>query len=303
MADVVYYGCVKCSSTTGKGDPCRNKAYWLSSNQYLCGVHSKSDHSRQALPKNPNKKKDKALQLLERQKLVEEAAKKNKNEGFIGDVICVKMGMMKEVEHNDGYFKVFPNYKHQNRSDGYGCMSLSPKAMGPINHKQEGLPPAKNLENMWQGSKCFPREVGADGFPSQEFYDTRLSMYNDPIPHRHKIFIDGSIAKGNIPMYSVWVDKEGYENFLKYVESRQIYCNFYEEMAKKSQDFANLKYWKKQGYNLQICGYDGYHVTKSIDEHYKDTSRPFGHEMVLYTLLTVDNEKDYPWRKFQTLKF
>ncbi len=53
-------------------------------------------------------------------------------------------------------------------------------------------------------------------------------------------------------------------------------------------------------YNSQICGYDGYHVNKSIEEHYRDVSCPFGHELVLYSLLTTDK---YPWTKYTTEKF
>jgi hypothetical protein len=297
MASIVYYGTIKCSGVTGSQKLCRNKAYWLSNSLYLCGVHSKADQERTELPKNPNAKADRAKVMTERQKLVEEVAKKNRAKGIKGDLICVKIGMMKEVEHHDGYLKVFPNFKHQNREDGYGCMSLSPKAMGPIDHGQPGLPIAKNLENMWQGSKCFPHETGKDGNPNKEFYTTRLTMYNDPEPHRHKKFLDGSHAKGNIPNYTVWNN-----HHYQYGEARQIYCHFYEKIALKLNDFLKLKQWLEQGYNLQICGYDGYHVTKSLDEHYKDTTRPFGHEMVLYTLLTLD-KKDYPWRKYQTIIF
>jgi len=51
----------------------------------------------------------------------------------------------------------------------------------------------------------------------------------------------------------------------------------------------------EQGYNLQIVGYDGYNVDKSLKKHYSDTKKPFGHELVLYTLLTIQNPKEYPW--------
>jgi len=29
--------------------------------------------------------------------------------------------------------------------------------------------------------------------------------------------------------------------------------------------------------------------------HYLDKSKPFGHELVLYTMLVVSDSKDYPW--------
>jgi hypothetical protein len=53
----------------------------------------------------------------------------------------------------------------------------------------------------------------------------------------------------------------------------------------------------KNGYNLNIQGYDGYNVTNILG-HYYDISRPFGHELVLYTLLTEDDPLQYPWNIF-----
>lgn len=303
MADTVYHGSIKCEGTTAAGAACRNKAYWFSGDAYMCGVHSKSDPYRQALPKNPNAKADKSSLIEYRHSLECNAATKNFNEGFMGTVICTKMGMRKEVEHHDGYVKVFPNYKHQNRADGFGCASLSPMSLGPIDHGQPNLPMATNLENMFQGNKCFPREIGPDGYPKDEFYQAQLLMYEDYVPHRHKVFVDGSSARGVVPNYSVWVDPDGNEHFLEYIESRQIYCHFYEKMAQKQEDYLKLREMMMNGYNLQICGYDGYHVTRPLEEHYLDPSRPFGHELVLYTLLTVDDPNEYPWRIHQTLTF
>lgn len=77
--------------------------------------------------------------------------------------------------------------------------------MGPIKHNQPGLPPALNLENMHQSNKAFTSEIGPDGNPNQQFYSTRLAMYQDPVPHRHK----ESSGQKNAPMYSVWVKKDG----------------------------------------------------------------------------------------------
>ena len=33
-------------------------------------------------------------------------------------------------------------------------------------------------------------------------------------------------------------------------------------------------------------------------EHYTSTDRPFGHEMVLYSMLTVEDPKEYPWNQY-----
>ena len=57
--------------------------------------------------------------------------------------------------HIRGYRPVFPNDKHGPTKEGYGCPALSPKQMGPVKHSMSILPPAKNLENYHQFSKCF----------------------------------------------------------------------------------------------------------------------------------------------------
>lgn len=210
---------------------------------------------------------------------------------------------MKQPEHIDGFLKVFPNFKHQNRDDGFGCKSLSPKDMGPIDHGQPSLPIALNLENFHQGNKVFPSEVDQtdeEKEPLESFFVTQREMYLDPIPHRHK---KEAVGKNkNIPVYSIWERKDHTLVKCSYFQSRQFYCTFYERIAPTLEDFKYLQNLLEKGYNLQICGYDGYEVTQSLEEHYKDISRPFGHELVLYTLLTAKPE-DYPWRKYKTEDF
>lgn len=59
----------------------------------------------------------------------------------------------------------------------------------------------------------------------------------------------------------------------------------------------------EDGYNLRICGYDAYDPHHyNMEDCYCDISRPFGHELVLYTMLTEPEEK-WPWRKYKTFDF
>lgn len=293
-----FYGETICSATLKSGEPCKNKAYFLSNGKFLCGMHSKKDSERKELPKDPNKGEKKEQIFKEMMERCKKIAAENKKKGKKGIVICSKLRMMKEPEYKEGFLCVFPNYKHQNRKDGFGCKSLSPKDMGPVKHGQPGLPIALTIENFHQGNKVFECEIDKNRKPLKRFYETREKMYQDPVPHRHK-----EEAKGkNIPVFSVWVDKQGNEHHLSYFESRQFYCTFYERMAKKLPDFKRLRKMIDDGFNLQIVGYDAYPVTKTVEEHYKDISRPFGHELVLYTLLT-EKEENYPWRKFATFDF
>jgi hypothetical protein len=139
-------------------------------------------------------------------------------------------------------------------------------------------------------------------------------MYECKVPYRHQIkFIrdhpDLFDAKritlppeaektANQCAYSVWRMPDGTVRRFTYVESRQFYCHFYERVALASADFVRLKAMLDNGENLAICGYDAYEPTESLDTHYRDPKQPFGHELVLFTMLTVNDPTKYPWRKF-----
>ena len=42
-------------------------------------------------------------------------------------------------------------------------------------------------------------------------------------------------------------------------------------------------------------------INKALWQAYNDTSRPFGHELVLYTLLMLERKEDYPWNRYRRL--
>jgi hypothetical protein len=230
---------------------CTNNAYYECFGSLLCGVHSRKK-TRTELPKfTSSEKATQAAQAWEDELAeIEAAATENLENGRRGEVIVTKLRMMKAPDHRKGYLKVFPNFKHQGRKDGFGCRQLSPMYLGPVNHGQPGLPPSQNIENFHQGSKCFAQEVDKHGNPSQLYAKNRLEFYNDPVPHRHKFHGDDKQNK-NIPKYFVWVDKEGKEHHLSYIESRQFYCNFYERLAEQQDDYKTLQKKLKDGYAKQ----------------------------------------------------
>lgn len=41
---------------------------------------------------------------------------------------------------------------------------------------------------------------------------------------------------------------------------------------------------------------------ENIEKEYLNDKVPFGHERVLFTMLTL-NENDYPWKKYKTFNF
>ncbi len=297
-ASPVYFGQRQCEQCTA------NKAYYSYNGRYLCGVHSRKFTGKRAtLPKDPDAPAKKQRLREEREERVLEIAKANKANEQRGRVKCAKFRMMRDPEYSDGYRNVFPNYKHQNRVDGFGCKSLSPKDLGPVKHGQPGLPAALSIENYHQFGKCFPCEVDSNGDPLPMFRQRRVAAYLDPIPHRHKFSPaqmkqQAQSGNKNIPLFSLHVDSAGKERRYTYVQSRYFYCHQYELLAKQTADYAQLRQWLADGINLQIVGYDGYPVTESLQTHYEDASRPFGHELVLYSLLTIEDSGQYPWNVF-----
>jgi hypothetical protein len=326
---------------------CKRVAYYELRGKPMCGRHaSKNQPGRRQLKRNPNAEQLKHEAYQNHLKTIEAAAKANTSQptnGTVGKVDAVMMKMMKGVEQKPGWLMVFPNYKHQNRTDGYGCSALSPKSLPSI------AGGAKNLENEHQRRKVFPffaqtsktssaiaaqiraielewRDakdpvtVSADcggridkllaqlPEPLKEYKHLVTGMGQDTEPYRHqhdylqshsKAFptIQLPKEKVNAPLYFIWADGKRYS----YVQSRQFYCQIYERYAMETKEFKHLITECKRGVNLLICGYDAYPLDKhSLDWHYLDPAQPFGHEMVLLTLLTVSDPKLYPWNKFKT---
>jgi hypothetical protein len=296
-----YYGEKKCQSlikSTGK--PCTNLTYFQSDGKLLCGVHSKKDKNRIKLKKNPNKAKLFLEEIKKHNLEIRNQAALNKNAGKKGDVVCSKLKMMQKPDYIKGYLNIFPNYKHQGRKDGFGCSRLSPKSLGPVNHNMPGIPPAKNLENYHQFAKFWKFELDKDNQIIDKYKIARNKAYQDPIPYRHKYDRKTLKKHGNVnvPEFSVYYTKNGEERRYNYLQCRYFYCHYYESLAQKEPDFTRLNKKINEGYNINIVGYDGYQVTKSIWDCYNDTSKPFGHELVLYTMLIEQNPKKYPWNIF-----
>jgi len=298
------YGSIKCMATLkSTGMPCAHGAYYIeyqegygkikkSTAKFYCGQHTKS---RLELPKLSAKAKREAESefAANRNEEIEAMRLENVKNGQSGKVSLKRLKSRSAIEYKPGYLAVFPNFKHGNRSDGFGCATLSPMGMGPIHHKQRRLPPAKNLENFYQFSKQFPDEDDDD------FLKAQIEAFEDETPHRHKI-------KGIRPLGWVWVDPKTNKRYvLPWVPSRQFYCNFYERFAKLSKEFKILKEKLANGTCLEIHGYDAYPIedNESITDAYLQSKVPFGHERVLYTMLVEPDETKWPWRVYKTFEF
>lgn len=304
--EIKYFGESICSAIIKKtNNPCEKKAYYISKGKLFCGTHSRM-LEREVLPKNPNETQMKNDANNKIKLDADEQAKRNRELGRTGTIKLYRMLMFGDPIVEKGYYNIFPNFKHGPRKDGKGLPMLSPKSIGPIDHGQPGLPMALNLENFHQANKVFPSEV-ENGDPTPEWYETQLKMYKDPIPHRHKASAVGEGTKKNVPLYSIWRNETG-NHKISYIESRQFYCTFYQKAVQEMNEYKDLLEMLKNGYHLQICGYDAFPISwdesfqNSWEESYKDSSKPFGHERVLTCMLIYDMNgiADYPWIKFKS---
>ena len=169
-------------------------------------------------------------------------------------------------------------------------------SLGPIVLFNKQL--CKNLENFHQGSKCYQRELDKSGEPSDLFFKNRKKFFDDEIAHRHKF------TGKDRPKYFVWMDENNKTHKLDYVTSRQFYCNFYERLVANTESFQKLIKLKSEGTNMQICGYDGRDVrAEDIEKEYLNKTKPFGHELVLFHMLTEKDPAKYIWRRFKTFNF
>ena len=312
---IVYYGEKECevvyevSKKSKKSNQkelksvkCKNGAYFTMIGKegttiFACGLHSNRCAARVKLPENPNKAQNQQDAIAELKISAELGMTQNIELCKKGDVVVTKLYMMQKPEYIKGYLTVFPNFKHGSRVDGMGLPALSPKNIGPIVHWMPNLPPSKNLENFHQFAKVFSSEIDARGNVTKEAIEERISAYEDDIPHRHKPAAGKKEVNGNknIPLFSVFYDKKGNEHRYTYLECRWFYCYHYEKHVSTKREFLRLKNMINEGWNLNISGYDGYNVMMTPLQHYMDTSKPFGHELVLYCMLVIENSNEYPW--------
>lgn len=177
---------------------------------------------------------------------------------------------------------------------------LSPMLLGPIEipldtlRNEYGIVTplwASCVENVWQGSKVWPREVRSDGRPARSFYERRARLWFDPKGHRHTRS-DVKKKCGNIPACMWWQGRS-----LSYLEGRrEIYCPIYAEYVRHTDAYKTLAAEVARGANLLLVGYDGYdRGDRTWRECFSDTTRPFGHEMVLGCML--EGVDPMPWEE------
>ena len=301
----VYYGEIKCQNSK-----CKNKAYWLSNGNYLCGIHSRY-HEKIALPKNPDAEQRIAVLMDTIYKDALQAGEASIAAGDVaGSIFTRKLRMMKPIPMEDGCFTILPNRKAVSKYDVVLTMpALSPMVLGPVIHNQPGLEPALTLENFHQFNKVFASEVNEKGDPLPVWKRRQKRGYADPVPHRYKL---GSTKEEHLKaahtgddadacLYSIFAGKK-----YSYVQSRVFYCTYYERLARQTVELATLAsmlYDKHQ--SIIIAGYDARDIPvnagvtdEMVESWYYGESQPFGYEMILHAILYFwYAPEELPWRK------
>ena len=190
------------------------------------------------------------------------------------------------------------------RIPGYTCYNvcknrspyhtLSPMLLGPVHDERKQLY-AYNIEDGWQCSKVWP--FHAQQGPRRWRYWREWSRIGrfSRLAKRHRTpAVPGQQVNArnrNIPLYSVYMNDQ-----MDYGTARKrMYCRWYEELAPKTTAWQDLRNRHLMGQNLILLDYDGLdrlNPEENVDlthekllELINDTSRPFGHGLVLAATL------------------
>lgn len=217
-------------------------------------------------------------------------------------VRCNRIIHYRSKEPGSKQHPVLPGYTNINATSGnLRWKGLSPMKLGPFTYKEkkvplpwypDGIHPGftdagddeqtilcQNFENLWQGSKVYPRDLGPDGLVQPSFYERRKKMVFDPQPHRRAL-----PKKEGLPHCAYWNG-----HLWNYLDSRVMYCTLYAGLVQNTPEYQELRALVTGGTNVQILGYDGQDLpitSDSMAAAYKDPTKPFGHELVLCCLLT-----------------
>lgn len=239
------------------------------------------------------KEEARKVDLKAHKETIKQARQANKDAGLRGKVRCGKLVHRFDTSGADKNWPTVDGYMNINVcSNAPGIYkNLSPMILGPIyyNTADEGdqtpvVLKAKKLENLWQFAKVWNGERNEiSKKPIKAYFDRRKEGWEQEKGQRR-------VMRGK-PLYSYWKGMD-----LSYSDSRdQIYCPLYEALARKTDAYKQIENLLNDGYNINIIGYDGYDYereTMSLTECFADLSRPFGHELVLCSMLSGE----IPWR-------
>lgn len=176
---------------------------------------------------------------------------------------------------------------------------LSPMVLGPceLYRGPDGqMLTSQTVEAAWQCSKVYPHQVGAEGEPTQEWWEWArrgwAKTYEEYAAHkmslRYPMGKDPKTHRSPRAAYSYWAGAH-----YDYVTARQrIYIPLYTRAVTQTNAWRRLQEMyeeaESRGAGVRIYDFDGLNLWaagRSYAEALADTTRPFGHSLVLGAML------------------
>jgi hypothetical protein len=208
-----------------------------------------------------------------RQELVEEARQRNALYDQAGSVRLQTLYHYRDQSAPSKRWRELPGFRNVSVCQGAKkWKALAPRFLGPLVF--DGVP-AVNLANVWTYSQVTAQDL-RNGAIKPEWFEHRRWGFGQP---------DKKRSAQQTPLFWLW---EGGAQ-LDLVQARKAYCALYARLVQAKDEYRELHLLVQQGYNLQLFGYDAWDFTeqgKTLLQAIEDPTARFGHELVLYGLLT-----------------
>lgn len=228
-----------------------------------------------------------ARQVSEKVRLareIEEARQRNALYGERGRVRLHRQYHFRDNSVGDKRWRKLPGFRNISVCAGAKkWKAVAPAFLGPItDHGQANAPAAQNLENLWRFIHIWPEDL-QDGQPSADWMQRR----NDGFQVEQGKRLPRALRRDeSSACLGVWWSGQ----LLDEVRARrEVFCPLYTRLVERNETFKELDMLVQQGYNLQLFGYQAFDFVEqglSLRRALDDVSQPFGHEIVLYALLT-----------------
>ena len=211
-----------------------------------------------------------AQRLLQQE--IEEARKHNALYDRPGQVRLATLYHYRDKSAPSKQWRKLPGFRNISVCSGAKkWKALAPRFLGPLVVDGER---AVNLENVWLHSQVCADDL-RNGELKREWLEHRRWGYGQTEKRR--------IARGKTLFWFLGNQR------LDVVQARKAFCALYAEQVQRCDEYRELHLLVRQGYNVQLFGYDAVDLEEqglSLLEAIENPDVSFGHELVLYGLLT-----------------